>query len=778
MPGRSPTHQRQRRPFVRRPCVRSALTGLLLLFISLSAGFAQADDTPSDVQAVSIQARYWLTPAAEHPNPALLPEDAIDTQALPLRRQTLRLFAPTQDVWVQARLENPSDTVSQHGLLMLQPGAAFNLELAGSPPPSGTDLTAGIRGWSLPFYLPAGETQTWTLRIHNQLFPGYVHLTLNTETPREYQRGQVTVSAGLYGLTGAGLLLFLYLVLIQFRQTSNEMPPAYYIRVGWPLYLLMLLLFNLAYHKGIPTPELQAIGLFDDRWIAGGLLGLVSAVLATLWYPFWQPRSLAGHMSAGVLLSTPLVAGLLAGPVPVALMLAGLSLWRLFSAGSRPDALNALYAAATPASLLLWLMMALLQHSPLAMTHDAYNLVHLLLLAIHVGFVCQEALPANQTAPAAHHPQRNQNLHVGDSMVLLRKLNHDLRSPIHGVLGMTSLLSETKLNTEQQEYVTTTHNAGIQMLNLADEMRALTRISHDQIYVRPRTTDLNEFLHDVVSPFARLASQKSVEVVTEIVPMVPTYVRIDPDLVSQVLRIILDNNVKFTNDGVIQVVIRLDGAQRLRIRIDDTGKGIDPEDMAQLFDFQIADTDESGQKGMRLGLPIANELVKAMGGQIGVSRAASQGSSFWVSLPFEKEDNPPPPADPDTLAPLLQRKVMIVDDHLAVRKVLEDQTRSWGMQPELASSGKEALATLQSHMYFHQPFDWVIIDYRMPEMTGLDLVDKIRGIEGLKGLRVIVMTGIDLHYVERTAEELGVDAVMAKPINTRNLLSLLSGYPS
>lgn len=777
MPHRLPTHRAQGEPVVRRPCVRPTFYGLILLIIvSLTIGVALADHAQPASASIDPQMRYWLTPAVEHPDTASFPDDAIDAQALPLRDRTLRLFAPGQDVWVQIQLDNPSDTVSQHGFLMLRPGAAFSMEMGPSSPPSGNNLTAGIRGWSLPYYLPAGGTQTWTVRVHDLRFPGYVNLRLDAETPREHQRRQTAMGASLYGLTGAGLLLVLYLVVIQFRQPRTDTQSGY-TRIGWPLYLFMLLLFNLAYSQGIPTPELPSIELLHDRWIVGGLMGLVAAALATLWCARWQPRHLAGRMGAGALLSVPLIVGTLSGPVPVVIMLSALSLWRLFSAGSKPDAMEALYAVATPASLLIWLMMALLQHSPLAITHDAYSLVHLLVLAVHVGFVCQEALPVNQTSPA-NHPQGNPNMHLGDSMVLLRKLNHDLRSPIHGVLGMTSLLSETKLNIDQQEYVTTTHNAGIQMLNLADEMRALTRISNDQIYVRPRTTDLNEFLHDVVSPFARLASQKSVEVVTEIVSTVPTYVRIDPDLVSQVLRIILDNNVKFTNDGVIQVVIRLEGEQRLRIRIDDTGQGIAPDEMGQLFDFQIADTDESGQQGMRLGLPIANELVRAMGGQIGVSRAASQGSSFWVSLPFEKEDSPPPPADPDTLTPLLQRKVMIVDDHLAVRKVLEDQTRAWGMQPELASSGKEALATLQSHMYFHQPFDWVIIDYRMPEMTGLELLKKIRSIEGLKGLRVIVMTGIDLHYVERAAEELGVEAVMAKPINTRDLLSLLSGSPS
>ncbi|TGG94982.1 response regulator [Natronospirillum operosum] len=710
-------------------------------------------------------------------NPAELATPPWQNQRVPVSPLNIRQTLSGQTGWLTLVLDVPAELAGQTAYLSLSfPVVLADLTVWGPDgQPVTADLVPGIGGLALPVALDAG-LQQWTLRLH-----GNRQLSLRTQvhTPAAHGRNQLLYSLWLFGLAGAGLLAASSLAIIQARRLYRSERRSNDGRwLLWPSYLLVMVLFASSWYLGLWS--LVGLNITDNQLhlasvhsVPGLLLGLATGLLILIW---WQ-RSLHNPVyRRAVLLVIPAATalGYALGPWVLQFILLGLCVIRLLGYGVRRHDVHALPVVGATLSLLLWLFVELLQQSPLGIAGPFGLLVPTGLLALHVHFVYQSYFVRRRQAGPSFARDTGLTLNDSQTTVLLRKLNHDLRSPIHGVLGMTNLLSETALNRDQQEYVATTHNAGLQMLNLADEMRALTRIASEQIHVRPKPVDLNAFLHEIVNPFARLASQKSIEVVTEVLSNVPTRVMIDSDLVAQVLRIVLDNSVKFTEEGVIEVAIRREGQRRLRIRVDDTGRGVKEEDVRGLFEFQgLHGSDDQGHSDVRLGLPIAHALVRAMGGLIGISRAAEKGSSVWISLPFEPAPDDEPERTRPELSPLQQQKVLVVDDHLASRKVLEDQTRHWGMQPEMASSGKEALAILQSHMYFHQPFDWVIIDYRMPEMNGLELLEKIRANEGLRALQVIVMTGIDLHYVEQAAEDLGAVAVLAKPVNPRQLMALL-----
>ncbi|MCH8551943.1 MAG: response regulator [Natronospirillum sp.] len=759
------------------------LTHLWLVLLVMASGAHAESRLQAERQDLLLHARVLVDSQAEISHPEQLLEAEWQQRMVPMHRSPWRQSDVDGPVWVQIDIAAPaSRSVSRMLLTLSSPALIGQVRIWDADLEEQTlELFPHLYGQSLPVQLDSRQNQRWFLRLDD---PSPPLLLAHLEPANDVVRRSLIVGAWLFGLSGSGLLAAGSLATLQYRRHRRSERAGTDIRwLLWPAYLVLIVVFGLSYYLGLPVLLSQA-GVPLPSWalqwnssLSGMSIGMATVLLALIWWKRGLDHPARRHL-AWLMLPAALAVGHTLGAWPFLLILFGLCLCRLSGLGVRRNDVHSLPTVGAILSLLFWLAVEALQASSLALTGLIELIIPPALLALHALFVYQSYFARYRARPiltARSNPVQAMGNQYTE--VLLRKLNHDLRSPIHGVLGMTNLLSETPLNRDQQEYVTTTHNAGIQMLNLADEMRALTRISQDNIQVRPGEVELNSFLHEVVNPFARLASQKSVEVVTEVLSNVPSEVRIDGELVSQVLRIVLDNSVKFTEEGVIEVAIRREGQRRLRLRVDDTGRGIPEQDVRRLFEFQAVSPEDGNQQEVRLGLPVANALVRALGGQIGISRTAGRGTSVWISLPFEPVTKVESEDRKDELQPLhqhlTQQKVLVVDDHLASRKVLEDQTRNWGMLPELASSGKEALAILQSHMYFHQPFDWVIIDYRMPEMNGLELLEKIRATDGLKNLRVIVMTGIDLHYVEQAAQDLGAIAVLAKPVNPRKLMRLL-----
>ncbi|WLD59081.1 response regulator [Salinispirillum sp. LH 10-3-1] len=747
-----------------------SLSNLLVLsFIVLLGSLALpslATALPADVRSLNLlpDARFMVDSRGRH-DISQMAHPEIQNQMVPVRTERLQRNVGKGVLWLQLTLENTNRPAAMEGILLLSSETSLDLEVWHNGQDASTVLTPTLRGYALPFHLAPDGGSQWIFRIRSNspLDIGLAYETLGTFTSRDQW-----LSFYIYALLGAGLLAAIVLFARQTARRHEHNASIHFLL--WPSYLFTLVLFTLFQYVGLAPLTGQLF--FQADWLPGVFLAIGASLMGLMW---WGPLlANQDRLWLSYLLSAATVLlALIGGTAWVIGAIIVLCLVRLSGIGIRRAEVHQFPTVAAILSILLWGLLELLRSTDLAITGTLHRPIQLTLLMIHGVYIQRSFLARVKQRPVFTNLMLPTDA-TKDSLGLLRKLNHDLRSPINGVLGMASLLSETQLNSQQQDYVATINNAGLQMLNLADEMRTLTRLSTGQLRVRPKRVELNVFLHEVVSPFARLASQKMIEVATQILPNVPRYVRIDPDAVAQVLRLLLDNAVKYTEEGDILVTIRLEGDDRLRIRVDDSGRGVPEEEQTGLFDFQPPVTDpEAGRSYIKLGLPIARAIVHAMSGQIGMSRPAEQGSTFWLSIPFVADQQPETNPALASMESLLQKKVLIVDDHFACRRVLEDQTRSWGMQPELASDGKEALAILQSHMYFHQPFDWVFIDYRMPRMDGLELLRKVRAISGLRRLKVVMMTGVDQNYVEQAVGELDTVAVLPKPINTRELMRLL-----
>lgn len=359
----------------------------------------------------------------------------------------------------------------------------------------------------------------------------------------------------------------------------------------------------------------------------------------------------------------------------------------------------------------------------------------------------------------------------------LAKISHEIRTPMNGVLGMTELLLGTPLSTKQRDYVQTIHSSGNELLSLINEILDISKLESGQIEIDDVQFDLNALIEDCLDIFRAKAEQQKVELISFIQPQVPQVISGDPTRLRQTLLSLLDNAFKQTDEGEILLVAALEsvgGKPRLRLAVQDSGKPLSSSERDALLHAELHSKDflAATKLGGRLGLIIARQLVRLMDGEFGI-QSASQGSTLWMSLPLDKKLLEQPPSDLD--GPLLDARLLIVDDNETCRKVLLQQCSAWGLNVSAVPSGKEALALLRSKVHMGEYFDVVLLDQEMPGMNGMQLAAKIKEDPSLnRDILLIMLTGISNMPSKVIARNAGIKKILAKPVAGYTLKATLA----
>ncbi|HET8903646.1 MAG TPA: ATP-binding protein [Saccharospirillum sp.] len=357
---------------------------------------------------------------------------------------------------------------------------------------------------------------------------------------------------------------------------------------------------------------------------------------------------------------------------------------------------------------------------------------------------------------------------------LLRKLNHEMRGPINGVLGMTELLQDTSLSAHQQEYVNTVQAAGFSLLRQADQLQNLVRIGLNRLPEGEDEFDLYDLLEDAIQPYSRLAHAKQLELVMDVAPELPTRYRGNAQIIAQVLSNLLDNALNYTDNGEVLIQVKPWHHNRIRFSVTDTGPGLPKELKNSLFDFPaVRAEDQLAPRDMHLGLPITRILVGLLGGQITFSSELRMGTTFWIDLPLA-EISATTEVDDYSIQDLDQMRLMVVDDNLTCRKVIEHLGMSWGMEVFSMSNGQSALANLHNEFHKGTPVDVLVLDQNMPSMTGIELAERIRADSSLnKDIIIIMLTGVDVGHVDLDESRLNIQYLLTKPVSGRALKQTL-----
>lgn len=356
--------------------------------------------------------------------------------------------------------------------------------------------------------------------------------------------------------------------------------------------------------------------------------------------------------------------------------------------------------------------------------------------------------------------------------VFLATMSHEIRTPMNGVIGMASLLSETSLTAEQQEYTETIKTCGENLLTVINDILDFSKTESGKMELEQKDFDLRLCVEEVLDVFASKAATTGLELIYEIDDDVPPQIVGDSVRLKQVILNLVSNAIKFTPKGEIFVGVHLlftnEDKVQLSFEIHDTGIGIPKDKLHRLFKaFSQVDSSTTRQYGgTGLGLVICEKLVGLMGGQILVDSIEGRGTTFTFSIQAGLSKKPSLTQGYNT-ASLESKKVLIVDDNLTIRSTLKKQLEKWKLLPTLADSGYQALEMLSTG----SDFDLVLTDMQMPGMDGLQLAKNIHGKN--KNIPVILLSspGDD----KRHGYKLSI-SVLAKPIKQALLFKHIANY--
>ena len=351
----------------------------------------------------------------------------------------------------------------------------------------------------------------------------------------------------------------------------------------------------------------------------------------------------------------------------------------------------------------------------------------------------------------------------------LASMSHEVRTPMNGVIGMTGLLLDTDLSPEQREYAETVRLSGENLLTIINDILDFSKIEAGRMELEMMDFDLRNTVEEALGLLAERAHAKSLELANLIEPEMPTALRGDPGRLTQVLTNLIGNAIKFTEAG--EVVLRVSLTEETEeevvvcFEVTDTGIGMTEEQQSRLFQsFSQADASITRHYGgTGLGLAISKQIVEMMGGEIGVESEPGVGSSFWFTATFGKLAQDVGSA-PEPRADLSDLRVLVVDDNETNRKIVHEQVVSWGMNNGMAEDGQSALLKLKEAAEQDMPYDLAIIDTRMPEMDGIELVRRIKADPTLSSVRLILLTSMGERADAERARKAYVDAYLTKPV--------------